>query len=119
MPTIAFLQFQGATAVAMLWDNPVLQRELLVNLRRPRAFWLLRHLLEREQREQFDRFRCFTVDVEGRGTFAVLPQLAFSVVNVRSGDSYCVVSESPVPMRSPRPALSKASRVSSWCAGSQ
>ena len=63
-----------------------------------RAFWLLRHLLEREQREQFDRFRCFTVDVEGRGTFAVLPQLAFSVVNVRSGDSYCVVSESPVPM---------------------
>jgi hypothetical protein len=63
-----------------------------------RAFWLLRHLLDREQREQFDRYRCFTVEVAGRGTFAVLPQLAFSVIDVKTGDSYCIVSEQPVPM---------------------
>jgi hypothetical protein len=63
-----------------------------------RANWLLRYLLNASQREQFERFRCFLVEVPGRGTFAVLPQLAFSVVNVASGESYCVMSETPVPI---------------------
>lgn len=63
-----------------------------------RANRLLRHLLDPRQRTQFDRHGCFTVEVEGRGTFAVLPQLVFGVVDLSSGVSYCCVTETPVPM---------------------
>ena len=63
-----------------------------------RAQELLLRTLSPDQRAQWDAHRFFLVDVPNRGTFRILPRTAFNVVQVGSGDIYCCVSESPVPL---------------------
>ena len=64
--------------------------------RRARA--LLSRLLSREQCTQWETQGFFQVDVAGRGTFRILPRATFNVVQVASGECYCGVSPTPIPV---------------------
>lgn len=63
-----------------------------------RAHALLMRLLSPAQREEFERRNCLTVTVPGRGRFAILPRRTLNVLNLDSGECYCCITASEVPL---------------------
>jgi len=63
-----------------------------------RARELLLRMLSPDQRVHYQAHGSFMVDVPGRGAFCVLPRTAFNVVQLSSGDAYCCVCDTPVPL---------------------
>jgi hypothetical protein len=63
-----------------------------------RAHALLLRLLSPVQREEFERRNCLTVTVPGRGRFAILPRRTLNVLNLDSGECYCCITASEVPL---------------------
>jgi hypothetical protein len=55
-------------------------------------------MLSPDQRAHYESHGSFMVDVPGRGTFCILPRTAFNVVQLGSGDAYCCICETPVPL---------------------
>ena len=66
--------------------TPQQSRDLVVNVMTP------------PQREEFERRNCLTVTVPGRGRFAILPRRTLNVLNLDSGECYCCITESDVPL---------------------
>ena len=64
--------------------------------RRARA--LLSRMLSRDQCTQWQAQGFFQVEVAGRGTFRILPRATFNVVEVASGECYCCVCQTPIPV---------------------
>jgi hypothetical protein len=63
-----------------------------------RARALLLRLLAPAQREEFQRRDSFTVQVPGRGRFAILPRRSLNVLDLESGECYCCVTATDVPL---------------------
>ncbi len=63
-----------------------------------RARELLLRMLNPDQRAHYAAHGSFTVHVPGRGTFCILPRTTYNVVQLSSGDTYCCVCETPVPL---------------------
>lgn len=63
-----------------------------------RARQLLIRVLSPAQREEFARDGYFTVQVAGWGSFRILPNTTFNVVDTDTNTCYCAVPESPVPL---------------------
>ena len=63
-----------------------------------RARQLLLRCLTSEQREDFERQGCFTVQVPGWGRFRVLPRTMFNVQDTESGIFYCAAPEGLLPL---------------------
>ena len=63
-----------------------------------RAHALLMRLLSPAQREELERRNCLTVTVPGRGRFAILPRRTLNVLNLDSGQCYCCITASEVPL---------------------
>ena len=59
---------------------------------------LLLRMLSPDQRAHYESHGFFMVDVPERGTFCILPRTAFNVVQLGSGDAYCCICETPVPL---------------------
>jgi len=75
--------------------SPPLQHDPAAD-RRARA--LLLRMLSRDQYAQWEAHGFFQVDVAGRGTFRILPRATFNVVQVASGECYCGVCPTPIPI---------------------
>jgi hypothetical protein len=63
-----------------------------------RAKSLLLGVLTPKQREDFTRSGYFTVEVAGRGNFVILPDAMFNVLEPATGDCYCAVPATGVPI---------------------
>jgi hypothetical protein len=63
-----------------------------------RAQALLLRMLSRDQCAQWEAHGFFQVDVAGRGTFRILPRATFNVVQVTTGECYCGVCPTPIPI---------------------
>jgi hypothetical protein len=63
-----------------------------------RARTLLLRMLAPAQREELERRDCFTVSVPGRGRFAILPRRTLNVLNLDSGECYCCITATEVPL---------------------
>lgn len=63
-----------------------------------RAKELLLGMLSPDQRAHYESHGYFMVDVPERGTFCILPRTVFNVVQLASGDAYCCICETPVPL---------------------
>lgn len=55
-------------------------------------------LLTPKQQEDFSRFGYFTVEVPRRGKFVILPDAMFNVLDMATGNCYCAVPATGVPM---------------------
>lgn len=63
-----------------------------------RARRLLMHLLDPRQLQELERHGCFTVRVQDRGTFCIVPRSTFNVIHLQSGNLYCCTTEAFVPL---------------------
>lgn len=63
-----------------------------------RAKSLLLRVLTPRQREEFARSGYFAVEVVGRGRFVILPDAMFNVLEMATGDCYCAVPATGVPI---------------------
>jgi len=63
-----------------------------------RARNLLLRMLTPTQRAEFERRDAFTVEVAGRGRFAILPRRTLNVLDMESGECYCCVTATDVPL---------------------
>jgi hypothetical protein len=63
-----------------------------------RARNLLVRMLTSAQRAEFERREAFTVEVPGRGRFAILPRRTLNVLDMESGECYCCVTVTDVPL---------------------
>lgn len=59
---------------------------------------LLLRLLTPEQREEFVSFGYFTVAVARRGKFVILPDAMFNVLDMVTGNCYCAIPATGVPI---------------------
>src|SRR5690242_619791 len=55
-------------------------------------------LATRAQREELEQRDCFTVHVAGRGRFAILPRRTLNVLNLETGECYCCITATDVPL---------------------
>jgi hypothetical protein len=69
-----------------------------VSVAEARARALLIRLLAPVQRDELERRECFTVQVPGRGRFAILPRRTLNVLNLDSGECYCCITATDVPL---------------------
>ena len=63
-----------------------------------RAKSLLLRLLTPKQKEEFTCRGYFTVEVARRGRFVILPDAMFNVLEMATGDCYCAVPATGVPI---------------------
>lgn len=63
-----------------------------------RARRLLTRLLSAQQLRDLEKHGCFTVKVQGRGTFCILPRSTFNVIHLQTGNLYCCTTEAFVPL---------------------
>jgi len=63
-----------------------------------RAKSLLLRALAPKQLQEFARSGYFTVEVAGRGRFVILPDAMFNVLEMATGDCYCAVPATGVPI---------------------
>ena len=63
-----------------------------------RARSLLLRMLTPRQQEEFARTGYFTVEPTGRGRFVILPNAMFNVLEMVTGDCYCAVTATGVPI---------------------
>jgi hypothetical protein len=63
-----------------------------------RARRLLTRLLNAQQLRDLEKHGCFTVKVQGRGTFCILPRSTFNVIHLQTGNLYCCTTEAFVPL---------------------
>jgi len=63
-----------------------------------RARQLLRRMLNPAQRETFELHGYFAVQVARRGTFWILPSPFFNVLHAETGNCYCAVPKTQVPL---------------------
>ena len=80
------------------WTAPDAQTLAASDAAEARAHALLMRLLSPAQREEFERRNCLTVTVPGRGRFAILPRRTLNVLNLDSGECYCCITASEVPL---------------------
>jgi len=59
---------------------------------------LLRRMLSPTQRETFELYGYFAVEVARRGTFWILPSPFFNVLHAETGNCYCAIPITPVPL---------------------
>lgn len=95
-----------------------------------RARRLLTRMLDVEQKRELQQHGCFTVKVQGRGLFCILPRSTFNVLSLETGAAYCCNIEAFVPIsdlmlaqkllleNDPDHFFSVANRRSEVCAGS-
>ena len=95
-----------------------------------RARRLLCRMLDGEQKRELQQHGCFTVRVQGRGMFCILPRSTFNVLSLDTGAAYCCNIEAFVPIsdlmlaqkllleNDPEHFFSVANRRSEVCAGS-
>jgi hypothetical protein len=63
-----------------------------------RARQLLLRLLSPAQREEFQANGYFSVDVDRRGRFCILPSTLFNVLHVETGECYCGLPKAELPL---------------------
>jgi len=63
-----------------------------------RARNLLLRMLTPGQRAEFERREAFTVQVPSRGRFAILPRRTLNVLDLETGECYCCVTATDVPL---------------------
>jgi hypothetical protein len=95
-----------------------------------RARRLLSRMLDANQKRELQQHGCFTVEVNGRGIFCILPRSTFNVLSLETGAAYCCNIEAFVPIsdlmlaqkllleNDPEHFFSVANRRSEVCAGS-
>jgi hypothetical protein len=63
-----------------------------------RARRLLRRMLNPEQLKELHRYGGFTVEAPGHGKLCILPTTTFNVLNLQTGNVYCVNTEAFLPL---------------------